>query len=177
MSKSAEQLPNLDGLMLSQRGGNGSSFDLGDRVDDRVPADALVMGCERLGSSRVDEIGVFEHRVRECLGDEPVEPRIGRLVDGRPAVRALEIEHVDRVELGQLGDDLLRPFARRVELEPRGRVDVEDRPQRRDGGRLRQAPRDDEPHGRGRPAEHLGERLSRLPQARSSAALSNAHRR
>ena len=105
MSNSAEQLPNLDGLMLSQRGGNGSPSMLGDGVDDRVPADAFVMGFQRLGGSGVDEIRVLEHRLRERLGDEAVEPRVGRLVDGRPSVRALEVEHLDRVELGELRND------------------------------------------------------------------------
>ena len=94
----------------------GQRLDVLDRVDDRVPGDPL---CVRLEDRPclVGHGGILDQCIREALDEEPVQPRVGRLVDHRAFVLALEVEDVDAAELDQLGDELLRPAAPRVELE------------------------------------------------------------
>jgi len=52
---------------------------------------------------------VLDPRVREEVDDALVEDRIGRLVDDRAPVEALEVDGVDRAGLGERGEELLVP--------------------------------------------------------------------
>ena len=53
------------------------------------------MGREH-GVGLLGERGILDPGVRERLGDAPVEHRVGRLVDDRAGVAALEVDRVDR---------------------------------------------------------------------------------
>ena len=57
---------------------------------------------------------------------------LGRLVDGCSLVRALEVEDVDGGSRGDGRDEVLGPVARRIELQSRPGVPIEEAPQRGD---------------------------------------------
>jgi hypothetical protein len=65
----------------------------------------------------IRERRILDPGLREALRDEPIQPRIGWLVDNGSFVLALEVDRFDAAELGQLGDELVRPAAPGVELE------------------------------------------------------------
>ena len=81
-------------------------------------------------SSRIGRVAVVDLRVLEpdagkALDDPSVERRVGTLVDDRPRVVALEVDGVHAAELAELRDELVRPVARRVELEAQRGVVLE----------------------------------------------------
>ena len=95
----------VDGEQLAQRaeprrleliafGGHSQRLDVGDRVDRRVPGDAVGERLEQRPGLVVD-VGVLELGVGEGLGDLPVELGVGLDVDRGAAVVALEVEDVD----------------------------------------------------------------------------------
>src|SRR5581483_9839753 len=96
--------------------------------------------------------------------DEPVEGRVGRVVDDRAAVVALQVDRVDAAELAQLGDQLRGPERRRVELEAEAGVELEPGAQLRRAGRVTEAAGGDEPDRPRLPAHRAAERRPRLPQ-------------
>src|SRR5262249_4407384 len=105
-------------------------FDIGPRMNRRVPRDPVAMRLERLlGLGR--EGGVLDPRIRERLGDAAVELGVRRVVDGCPRVAALEVEDVDDVAHRELVDEAVRPLGGGIELEPELRVELEPRRQRR----------------------------------------------
>ena len=96
-----------------------------DRVDRRVEAQAVGGGFEdrpRL----VGEGRILDHRVREALDDVAVQPRVGRLVDDRAAVIALEVGDADPTGGRELVDQRARPRAHRVDLELQRRLNGEE---------------------------------------------------
>ena len=98
------------------------------------------------------------------LDDAPVELRVRRLVDDGALVLALEIDRVDRPGRGQLGDELVRPVAGRVELEAERRVEVEPALDLVGRRRIDQAPRGHEGDGARLALDGIGERAARLAQ-------------
>src|SRR5215211_5253577 len=91
------------------------------RVQIRVPGDAFVVRREDL-AGRVVQIRILEIGLRECLGNPPIELRIGLDVHRRPPVEPLEVQHLHRRELPDLRNQLRRPVVLRVELELERRV-------------------------------------------------------
>ena len=90
----------------------------------RVPGEALAVRRQhRLGLGR--ERRVLDPGVGERLDHAPVEHRVGRLVDDRARVVALEVDRVNGARRDQLGDQLLVPRARRVELEAQAGVRIQ----------------------------------------------------
>ena len=142
----------------------GQRLDVVDRVDDRVPRDAISMRLQDrpclVGHGRI-----LDQRIGEALDEEPVQPRVGRLVDHRAFVLAFEVEDVDAAELDELGDELLRPAAPRVELEAQPWIVLEPTAHRLRARRIAEAHRDDEVHRRGLATDRGGERPARLPQS------------
>src|SRR5919106_4806214 len=106
----------------------------------------------------VDEVGILDPRLGEPLRDQPVEPGIGRLVDWRPPVRALEVEHVHRTRAHELLHLVVAPGARRVELEPQRGVELEPAWDRDGPGR------GDEAYRPRLAGERLGKRPAGLPE-------------
>ena len=132
-------------------------------MDGRVPGDAVPVGLEE----RVDlrrQRRVLDPGLREGRDDTAVEVGIRLLVHDRPAVEALEIDRVHGAGRAQLGDQLVAPGRRRVELEAQSGVGVEPPPDRVDRGRLAQAQRHDEGQRARLPPEHLVQRTPGLAQ-------------
>ena len=139
-------------------------LDVGDPVDRRVPRDPVAVGLERGVGLRHGEVRILEERVRQPLGDAPVEGRVGRGVDDRPLVGALEVDRLDRAGLGQRVDERVVPRRRRVELELHERVRGDAPRHRLEARRLAQPERDDERDRLRRPPERRRERRPRLAQ-------------
>jgi len=106
----------------------------------------------------LEEVGILDPGRGERLDDEPVEARIGRLIDRGAPVGALEVDDVHRVQRRELGDEGLVPVAPRVELEARARGELEQAPDRAERGRVGKPERDDEAHRARLPPEGLRER-------------------
>src|SRR5579875_471401 len=141
----------------------GQRLDVGDRVDRRVPGEALAVGGER-GVGLGGERGILDPGVREGFGDAPVEQRVGWLVDDRARVVALEVDGVDGARRDELGDEPLVPRARGVELEAQRGIALQALRERLHARRLAEAQGDDEPHGLGLSLEHGVQRGARLAQ-------------
>ena len=94
----------VDGL-----GRERERLDVGDRVDRRVPGDAVAVGLEHGVGLGVGEVGVLEPRVGQRLGDPAVERGVGVDVDRRALVGALEVDRGDRAGLDELLDQLAGP--------------------------------------------------------------------
>ena len=102
--------------MLTIFGGQGMRLDVGDRVDRRVPGDAVGDRVEDRPGLVVD-VGVLEPGVGEGLDQLRVELRVGLDVDRGAFVEALEVERVDGAGLDQCRDQLVVPVVGGVELE------------------------------------------------------------
>ena len=92
------------------------------------------------------QLRILDPGVGERLDDAAVERRVGRVVDDRALVLALEIDRVDRAQRDELRDQLLVPGRRGVELEAQARRDPQALAQRLERRRLAQAQRGDEAH-------------------------------
>src|SRR5207247_3468501 len=77
----------------------------------------------------------------------PVDRRDRRLVDERALVLTHEVDRVDRAGGREVGDELVGPVARRVELEAEVLVGPEPPANLVGRGRIGEAPRGDERHG------------------------------
>ncbi len=100
---------------------------------------------------------VLDERVRESLGHAAVEVEVGRRV-ALGAVVGLEVDGDDRVGRGELGDQLVGPVARRIELEAQVLVELEPAVDLRGARRVAQAGRDHEGDRLGLTSDELGER-------------------
>src|SRR5919108_1582890 len=136
-------------------------LDVGDRMDGRVPGDAVVVRLENR-PRLVSEGRILEPSIRERDRDASVEERIRGLVDRSAFVGALEVERVDCAESDELRDDLLRPRARRVELEADARVSLDEAQHRIERRWVAEAERDDVADRLRRAPHGSGERLTRL---------------
>ena len=134
-------------------------LDVGDRVDRRVPGDAVGDRVEdRPGL--VVHVRVLEPGVREGFDQLAVELGIGVDVDRGALVLPLQVERVDSARLDELPDQLVAPVVGGIELEAKGGVDLEPLANRLDGRDLlraggRQPHRDHEGDGPRLPPEHL----------------------
>ncbi len=63
----------------------------------------------RTGSVSAVSLGSSIQASREGLNDAPVELRVGRVVDDRAFVLALQVDRIDRVQRDERGDQLDRP--------------------------------------------------------------------
>jgi hypothetical protein len=115
-------------LDVHHLGREGQRLDVGDRMDRRVPRDAVSVGLEHRIGLVVDR-RVLEPRIGERLGQELVLRGVRRVVHHGPAVVALQVKRVDDAHVAQLADQLLGPRRRRVELEAQRRVLREERAQ------------------------------------------------
>ena len=131
--------------MLIVRGGNGSSSM--SSTEWMIASQVIRSRCgSRIASRLLGQRGVLDEGVREALGDQAIEARIGRLVDDRAAVLALQVDRLDAAELRELSHQSLVPRAPRVELELEPRVQLEPATYTAHVRRVAQAHRDDEPH-------------------------------
>ena len=123
-SSSARRPPNRDGFTFTIRGGYGSASM---SAIEWIGASQVKRSLCGSSTGRVSSVsaGILEPCVRERLDHAPVEIRVGRLVDDRALVEALEVDRVDGAGLDQLGDQLVGPLAGRVELEAQRRVAIE----------------------------------------------------
>ena len=138
-------------------------LDVRHRVDRLVPGDAVAVRREHALGLR-GQRRVLVPGFGESANHARVEIRISRLVDDRPGVSALEVDGVDRARLHELGHQLVRPRARRIELEAHRRVPLEAPEQRLHARRLAEPKRD---HVRDRPgltADGVGKRAPCLPE-------------
>ena len=149
-------------------------LDVGDRVDRRVPGDAVAVGLEHGVGLGVGQVRVLEPGVRERLGDAAVERRVGVDVDGRALVGALEVDRGDRAGGRQPVDQVLVPVRGAVELELQPRVGLEPPADRVEARRAADPQRGDEVDRRLLAPERLRQRLAALPQARGRARRSRS---
>ena len=149
----------VDGL-----GRERERLDVGDRVDRRVPGDAVAVGLERGVGLGLGQVGVLEPGVGQRLGDPAVERRVGVDVDRRALVGALEVDRGDRAGLDELLDQLAGPVGRAVELEAQPRVDLEPVAHRLEARRVAEPQRDDEADRAVLAAQHVAERAAGLAQ-------------
>ena len=108
--------------------------------------------------------GILEPRVRERLDHAAIELRVGRVVDDRAGVLALEVDRVDAAELPELGEDLVGPVRSSVELEAQRGVEVEEGAEPIGRGRVAQAPGSDERDGLRLAPDGVAERSIRLSE-------------
>ncbi len=131
--------------MLTMRGGYGSASM---SAIEWIGASQVMRSRWSASSSSVSGVsfGSSIQASGKAVDDALVEHRVGRLVDDRARVEALEVDRVDRARRHQLGDQLLVPRARRVELEAQPRVELQAARHRGERRRLAQSQRDDEAH-------------------------------
>ena len=130
-------------------------------------ASQVIRSCSPARISSVSEFsfGSSIQALGEGLDDRAVEARVGRLVDHRALVGALEVDRVDRAGGGDRRDQLVVPTAGGIELEAQARVAVESPGDRLDRRLLLgQAQRDDERHRLRLAVQHLGQRAAGLVQ-------------
>ena len=177
VASSSCQLPIRDGLTLMVSGRTASasmSAMLWIGASQVIRRWYGLQGGGRLGHA---EVGVLEPGLGQRLGDAPVELRIGRRVDRRAGVGALEVDGVDRAGVAQRLEERVVPGGRGVQLEAQERVGGEPLGHRLQARRLAQPERDDEGDRAGlRPSTSASERPA-WRSARSAAADSNAQRR
>src|SRR5439155_10718254 len=105
----------------------------------------------------VRERRILDDRVGKDLDDITVETRIRRLIDDRPVVLALEVEHAHASRRRDRAHVLVTPVAHRVELELELRIQLQP------GANL-QPGRDDETDGTVLAPERAPEREAVLSQ-------------
>ena len=131
--KQLAQAPEARRLRVENARRKSQALDVRDRVDRRVPGDPpAVLGEHELGL--VGQRGILEERLRETLRHAAVEVGVGGRV-ALGAVVGLVVGRDDRARLGELGDQLVRPVARGIELE--AVVQVELQPAAHNGARRR----------------------------------------
>ena len=135
--------------------------DVGGGVDRRVVGDAVRVRREQLRDLR-EVVRVLEQRVRERGDHALVHGEQLRQLGHVEPVLALEVDDLDGLRRGDLGDQLRRPGRDGVELEAQAGVAVEPDAQRRERRRIAQAERVDEADRAGLAAEDLVQRLARL---------------
>ena len=140
-------------------------LDVGDRVDRRVPGDAVAVGLEHGVGLGVGQVRVLEPRVRERLGDALVEGGVRVDVHRRALVGALEVDRRDRSGGREPVDQRLVPVRGAVELELQPRVLLEPPADEVEVGRAADPQRGDEVDRRLLAAERLRQRLAGLAQA------------
>ena len=140
------------------------ALDVRDGVDRRVPGDAVAVGLEHGVGFGVGQVRVLEPRVRERLGDAPVERRVRVDVDGRALVGALEVDRRDRSGGRQPVDQRLVPVRGAVELEAQPGVHLEPPADRVEARRAADPQRRDEVDRRLLAPERLRQRLAALAQ-------------
>ena len=80
------------------------------------------MRRKRRPRSRPGQIGVFQVRAGQRLGDAAVEVGVGVRLGQRALVDALEIDHVNQPALCERPKQVIVPGGRGVELETNGRA-------------------------------------------------------
>jgi hypothetical protein len=151
---SSFQVPIRDGLTLIVRGWNGSAS---------MSATPWI-GAQRLVGGRERQVGILQPGLRERLGDPAVELGVGRDVDGRALVGALEVDRRDGAGGGELRQQPVVPGRRRVELEARAGIRREAPRHGLGARRLTEPQRDDEVDRPRLAPEQVGERAAGLAQ-------------
>ena len=99
----------------------GQRLDVLDRVDRRVPGDAVAGSVSSTGPGLLGHVRVLDPGVGEGDDQLRVELGVGLDVDDGALVEALEVERVDGAGRDQLRDQLVGPVVGRIELEAEGR--------------------------------------------------------